>query len=89
MITIMWLKETLHYTQWKDVVVAYDNNIMCQLDSLKAARNDLPLEAPFDKMWKSITKIIDHDLHIQNHSDPNVCKCTILTKSNNNAHIII
>ena len=70
MITIMWLKETLRYvpqSQWKDVVVAYDN--MCHLDSLKAARKDLPLEAPFDKMWKSITKIVD-DLHIRNHSDP-------------------
>ena len=70
MITIKWLMEVLSNvpsSEWKDVVIAYDN--MCHLDSLKAARNDLPLEAPFNIMWKSVTKIID-DLHIHNHTDP-------------------
>ena len=54
-------------SQWKDVIIAYDN--MCHLDSLKAAKIDLPLQSPCDKLWKSVTKVID-DLHIRNHSDP-------------------
>lgn len=38
----------------KNYVLCYDN--MCQLDSLKASKEDLPLPPPFHSMWKSITK---------------------------------
>lgn len=54
----------------KDTVLAYDN--MCHLDSLRASRKDLPLPAPFNRMWKNVKKVIDH-LHLQNHKDPS-CK---------------
>ena len=54
-------------SQWKKVWLAYDN--MCQLNKLKAATEDLPLPAPFDKMWLRINKTID-SLHIRNHVDP-------------------
>ncbi len=50
----------------QDYVLAYDN--MCGLDRLKAAKEDLPLPPPFDKLWQRITKIIDR-LHIRNHKD--------------------
>ena len=51
----------------KETVLAYDN--MCHLNSLRAARKDLPLPSPFDKMWKTIQKVIDR-LHLQNHKNP-------------------
>lgn len=54
----------------KNYVLCYDN--MCQLDSLKASKEDLPLPPPFHSMWKSITKVIDR-LHLQNHKNPK-CK---------------
>ena len=54
----------------KETVLTYDN--MCHLNSLRAARKDLPLPPPFDKMWKTIQKVIDR-LHLQNHKDPS-CK---------------
>ena len=59
-------------SDWKQIVLAYDN--MCHLDGLKAAREDLPLPVPFNKMWKEVTKIID-SLHIKNHVDP-ICQVT-------------
>ena len=43
--------------QWNQVFVAYDN--MCNVDRMKAAKEDLPFEAPFNKQWISISKIID------------------------------
>ena len=71
MIVLSWLfnvLKTMPNNKWKEIVVCYDN-ILCHLDALKVAQQDLPLNAPFDKMWKSITKIID-SLHIKNHVDP-------------------
>ena len=44
--------------------LSYDN--MCHVDSLKISKNPLPLPAPEDKIWTSITKVID-DLHLKNH----------------------
>lgn len=70
LITIQWLFSVLKdvpETEWKDRIIAYDN--MCHLDGLRAAKQDLPLPAPYDKMWKKVTKIID-SLHIRNHKDP-------------------
>ena len=65
-------------------MLVYDN--MCHLNSLHAAQKDLPLPAPFDKMWQSVEKVIDR-LHLQNHKDPS-CKVNynpgnILSKSFN------
>ena len=58
LIVIHWLFETLKSVpvdRWPSVVLAYDN--MCHLDSLKAARQPLPLPPPFDEMWLKITKV--------------------------------
>ena len=41
---------------------------MCHLDAMRVAQEDLPLDPPYNEMWKSVTKIID-DLHIKNHKD--------------------
>ena len=51
----------------EETVLAYDN--MCHLDSLYTSRRDLPLPAPFNKMWQKVGKVIDH-LHLQNNKDP-------------------
>lgn len=50
--------------QWNQTFVAYDN--MCNLDRLKAAKNDLPFPQPFNKLWEKIGKIID-TFHLKNH----------------------
>jgi hypothetical protein len=47
-------------------ILSYDN--MCHLDCLKAVKEDLPLPAPFNKMWGIIKKVIDR-LHLGNHKD--------------------
>lgn len=68
-IALSWLSQVVKdrpESQWRDIVLCYDN--MCHLDALKVAREDLPLDAPYDKMWKKVTKIID-SLHIKNHTD--------------------
>lgn len=82
LITIVWL-----YSKFKEMkdegktdkeieeaikatVLAYDN--MCHLDTLRAARKELPLPYPFNTMWTNIKKVIDR-LHLQNHVDPK-CK---------------
>ena len=57
-IIISWLLEILKErpeSEWKEVILCYDN--MCHLDALKAAQNDLPLDAPYHKMWKKMTEI--------------------------------
>ena len=75
LITIQWLLsilKNLPESEWEKTVLAYDN--MCHLDGLRAAQEDLPLLAPFNKMWFNVTKIID-SLHIKNHKDP---KCQLL-----------
>ncbi|KAJ7386008.1 hypothetical protein OS493_012341 [Desmophyllum pertusum] len=53
-------------TQWPDFNLSYDN--MCNVDKMKAAKEALPLEAPYDKLWLSVTKVIDL-LHLQNHKN--------------------
>lgn len=82
MITVVWLfnkfmalkasgksdEELLQAME--ETVLAYDN--MCHLDSLRISRKDLPLPAPFNKMWQKVGKVIDR-LHLQNHKDP-LCK---------------
>ena len=68
-ITLQWLLGVLNSipeSEWGGIILAYDN--MCHLDSLIAARKDLPLDPPYDKMWNKVTKIID-SLHIKNHTD--------------------
>ena len=56
--------------KWKNVFIAYDN--MCNLDRMKATKNDLPLPPPFNKMWSSVSKIIN-SFHLKNHKGDN-CK---------------
>ena len=51
----------------ENYILSYDN--ICHLDSLKAAKEDLPFPEPYNKMWKKIKKVIDR-LHIANHKDP-------------------
>ena len=51
----------------KSTILAYDN--MCHVDSLKISKKDLPFPAPFNKVWCTITKVIDR-LHLRNHKDP-------------------
>lgn len=48
-------------------ILRYDN--MCQLDSLKPAKEDLSLPPPFHMMWRNIRKIIDR-LYLANHKHP-------------------
>uniref|UniRef100_A0A1X7SMA3 Uncharacterized protein n=1 Tax=Amphimedon queenslandica TaxID=400682 RepID=A0A1X7SMA3_AMPQE len=45
---------------------------MCNLDRMKATKKDLPLPPPFNKMWSSVSKIID-SFHLRNHKGEN-CK---------------
>ncbi|KAK3700743.1 hypothetical protein QZH41_001905 [Actinostola sp. cb2023] len=47
-------------------ILAYDN--MCHVDGLKVASKNLPFQAPLDKAWLSLIKVIDK-LHIRNHTD--------------------
>ena len=53
-------------------ILAYDN--MCHVDGLKVASKNLPFQAPLDKAWLSLIKVIDK-LHIRNHTD---AKCKTL-----------
>ena len=72
-IVLFWLFTILKYMNplnWGGVFLAYDN--MCHLDGLKAAKNPLPLAAPWDRAWMCIQKIID-SLHIRDHKDQS-CK---------------
>jgi hypothetical protein len=67
LIVCRWLYQRLQTVpeeDWKDIFLCYDN--ICDLNALKAFQADLPVESPYDKMWKKISKIID-GLHIQNH----------------------
>ena len=52
---------------WNQIWLAYDN--MCQLLKTRASSADLPLPAPYNRMWACINKMID-GLHIRNHVDP-------------------
>ena len=53
--------------RWGQVFMAYDN--MCNLDRMKAAKQDLPFETPYNKLWICISKIIDV-FHLKNHKRP-------------------
>ena len=84
-IVISWLLEVLkgrHESEWKEVILCYDN--MCHLDGLKVAKQDLPLDTPYNKMWEKVTKIID-SLHIKNHTDLK-CLATYHPKQVKDAH---
>ena len=56
---------------WDKFMLSYDN--MCNLCKMHAAKEDLPLPAPYDKMWLTVTKVIDR-LHLRNHKNPNCRK---------------
>ena len=83
-IVISWLLDVLKEGREQmevEVILCYD---MCHLDALKAAQNDLPLDAPYNKMWKKVTKIIDL-LHIKNHTNDK-CLATYHPKQVKDAH---
>ena len=42
---------------------------MCGLQRLRIARQPLPFNPPFDRLWMTINKIID-SFHLPNHNDP-------------------
>ncbi len=56
LIVIVWLYQTLKDVppdKWGEIIL--DN--MCQLDSLRAAKQPLALPKPYDLMWQKITKV--------------------------------
>ena len=72
LITIGFLYATLQkrkvpQERWSKLFLVYDN--MCQLNSLRAAKEALPLPKPFDRMWEPVNKCID-GFHLRNHVDP-------------------
>ena len=58
-----WMQE-VPPDEWSQIFIAYDN--MCNVDRLKAAKKDLPLPQPFNKLWQKISKVID-TFHLKNH----------------------
>lgn len=56
---------------WDKFVLSYDN--MCNLCKMHATKEDLPLPAPYDKMWLKVAKVSDH-LHLRNHKNPSCQK---------------
>ena len=54
----------------KSTILSYDN--MCHVDNMKVCKQDLPLPAPLDSLWRDLGKVIDR-LHLRNHKDPK-CK---------------
>ena len=64
---IAWLYSILKdvpSNQWGRIWLAYDN--MCQLIKTRVAQADLPLPVPYNRLLKSVNKIVDA-LHIKNH----------------------
>lgn len=41
---------------------------MCNVNKMAVAKQELPLEAPYDELWLKINKVIDL-LHLKNHKD--------------------
>jgi hypothetical protein len=67
LIVCKWLYHRLQPVDeedWGEIFVCYDN--MCNLNALKAFREDIPIDEPYNRMWKGVSKIID-GLHIKNH----------------------
>ena len=56
--------ENVPQTDWNQIFIAYDN--MCNLDRMQAATEELPLPEPYNKLWHSVSKIIDV-FHLRNH----------------------
>lgn len=54
-------------TEWEKFILSYDN--MCNVDKMVAAREPLPLPAPYDNLWLKVRKVIDR-LHLRNHKNP-------------------
>ena len=53
-------------TKWSEFTLSYDD--MCNVGKMLIARQKLPLEAPYDRLWLEVNKVIDL-LHIRNHID--------------------
>ena len=52
--------------EWEEFILSYDN--MCNVRRMLCARQPLPLNPPFDKLWLKVTKVIDR-LHLRNHKN--------------------
>ena len=52
--------------KWEEFILSYDN--MCNACRMLCARQPLPLNPPFDKIWLKVTKVIDR-LHLRNHKN--------------------
>ena len=50
--------------QWNKVFIAYDN--ICNIERMKAAKEDLPFPEAYNMLWKRTSKIID-TFHLRNH----------------------
>lgn len=60
-------QSTAHiWSAMQSTSLAYDN--MCHVNSSKISKKDLPFPVPFNKVWSTITKVIDR-LHLWNHKD--------------------
>ena len=82
-IIIQWLMSLCKSTGTiPDVTLAYDN--MCNLDKLKASKELLPFDPPYDSVWSEVTKIIDV-FHFSNLVSPH-CKEKYSPKEIKQAH---
>ena len=67
MILVKFLQNKLRTVppdKWQDVFIAYDN--MCNVDRMRVAKQELDLPPPYNKMWMTVSKIID-SFHLKNH----------------------
>lgn len=56
---LSWLIDVLKDVpseKWSEIVLSYD--AMCKIDAMNVVKRPLPLPAPYDTMWSSITKVM-------------------------------
>lgn len=56
--------ENISPDEWSEIFVAYDN--ICNIERMKVTKEELPFPAPYNQIWKKISKIID-TFHLKNH----------------------
>jgi len=56
--------ETVPPDEWDTIFIAYDN--ICNIERMRVAKKELPFQPPYNKMWLSVSKIID-SFHLKNH----------------------
>ena len=55
MIMLSWLID-VPSEKWSEIVFSYDT--MCKIDAMNVVKRPLPLPAPYDTLWSSITKVM-------------------------------